>query len=179
MTDSILDKIRAPTGVDLVSGRFSGGGKSNGDPGAAPHKKLQKLKTGCKNKATPTVYSQIFLTNVLRLLDEKSMTKQALAEKAGMSISFLSDLTNGKANPSLKIMAAIASALEVSLPSLLEVAQDVPAVSDGVGSYQVTRRLPPGMSRVAAVLTDYQAFNVRQWDEANRKLIAKSKGRGA
>jgi transcriptional regulator with XRE-family HTH domain len=132
-----------------------------------------------QKKATPTVYSQIFLTNVLRLLDEKNMTKQALAEKAGMSISFLSDLTNGKANPSLKIMAAIASALEVSLPSLLEVSEDVPAVSDGVGSYQVTRRLPPGMSRVAAVLTDYQAFNVRQWDEANRKLIAKSKGRGA
>ncbi len=126
------------------------------------------------------MYNEIFLTNVLSLLDEKNMTKQALAEKAGMSISFLSDLTNGKANPSLKIMAAIADALEVPLPALLEVVDTAPAVRDGAGSYKVTRRLPPGMSRVAAVLTEYQAFNVRQWDEANRKLISgKSKGRGA
>ncbi len=125
------------------------------------------------------MYQQIFLTHVLRLLDEKNMTKQALAEKAGMSISFLSDLTNGKANPSLKIMAAIASALEVSLPSLLEVSDEAPAVRDGGGSYKVTRKLPPGMSRVDAVLTDYQAFNVRQWDEANRKTIEKTKGRSA
>lgn len=32
------------------------------------------------------------------------MTKHELADKAHISISFLSDLTNGKANPSLKIM---------------------------------------------------------------------------
>ncbi len=125
------------------------------------------------------MYQQIFLTNVLRLMHERNMTKQALAEKAGMSISFLSDLTNGKANPSLKIMAAIAGALEVPLPALLEVVERAPAVHDGVGRYKVTRSLPPGMSRVAAVLTDYQAFSVRQWDEANRKLIAKSKDRSA
>lgn len=125
------------------------------------------------------MYQQIFLTHVLRLLDEKSMTKQALAEKAGMSISFLSDLTNGKANPSLKIMAAIAGALEVPLPQLLEASDLTPAVREAAGEYRVARRLPDGMSRVAAVLTDYQAFNVRQWDEANRELIAKSQGRSA
>lgn len=123
------------------------------------------------------MYQQIFLTNVLRLLNERSMTKQALAEKAGMSISFLSDLTNGKANPSLKIMAAIANALEVPLPSLLEVAEPAAAVHENAGSYQVARSLPAGMLHVVAVLTEYQAFSVRQWDEANRKLIAKPKAR--
>jgi transcriptional regulator with XRE-family HTH domain len=71
------------------------------------------------NKAKLIMYNQIFFTNVLRLLDEQSMTKHDLAEKAGMSISFLSDLTNGKGNPSLKIMSLIADALNVPLPTLL------------------------------------------------------------
>ncbi|MET1114422.1 MAG: helix-turn-helix domain-containing protein [Comamonas sp.] len=119
------------------------------------------------------MYYEIFMDNVLRLLEEKQMTKQALAHKAGMSISFLSDLTNGKANPSLKIMAAIASALEVQLPTLLQPPEAVPAVHDQNGAYRVTRQLPEGLSQVSAVLTDYQAFNVRQWDEANRKAISK------
>ena len=123
------------------------------------------------------MYQEIFLRNVLRLLDEKQMTKQALAQKAGMSISFLSDLTHGKANPSLKIMAALAQALEVPLPQLLEVADATPAVQEPEAGYRTRRSLPAGMARVDAVLTDYQAFNVRQWDEANRKKIAKAKRR--
>ena len=120
------------------------------------------------------MYYEIFMDNVLRLLEQRQMTKQALAQKAGMSISFLSDLTNGKANPSLKIMAAIASALEVELPILLQAPDTVPAVHEAHGRYQVERHLPQGLSQVSAVLTDYQAFSVRQWDEANRKALSKS-----
>lgn len=120
------------------------------------------------------MYQEIFLRNVLRLLDEKQMTKQALAQKAGMSVSFLSDLTRGKANPSLKIMAALADALDVPLPQLLEVAPAAAALHEEEAPYKTGRHLPAGMSRVAAVLTDYQAFNVRQWDAANRKQIAKA-----
>ncbi|WP_338423310.1 helix-turn-helix domain-containing protein, partial [Xylella fastidiosa] len=41
------------------------------------------------------MYNIIFFTNILRLLDERGMTKYELSEKAGISISFLSDLTNG------------------------------------------------------------------------------------
>ncbi|MEG1770074.1 MAG: helix-turn-helix domain-containing protein [Comamonas sp.] len=123
------------------------------------------------------MYQEIFLRNVLRLLDEKQMTKQALAQKAGMSISFLSDLTHGKANPSLKIMAALAQALEVPLPQLLEVADAAPALQEPAAGYRARASLPAGMERVDAVLTDYQAFNVRQWDEANRRKIAKAKRR--
>ena len=66
------------------------------------------------------MYIQIFETNILRLLEEHDMTKQELADKADISISFLSDLTHGKANPSLKIMQSIADAFEVPLPYLLE-----------------------------------------------------------
>ena len=66
------------------------------------------------------MYKFIFYTNVVRLLDERDMTKTDLAKRSGVSISFLSDLTTGKANPSLKVMAAIAAALETPLPVLLE-----------------------------------------------------------
>lgn len=66
------------------------------------------------------MYKYIFFTNVLRILDERGMTKNELSERSGVSISFLSDLTTGKANPSLKVMEAIANALETSLPLLLE-----------------------------------------------------------
>ena len=47
------------------------------------------------------MYNQIFFTNVLRVLDELGISKNELSDRAGMSVSFLSDLTNGKANPSL------------------------------------------------------------------------------
>lgn len=123
------------------------------------------------------MYHAIFLTNVRRLLDERQLTKQALAEKAGISVSFLSDLTNGKANPSLKIMGAIAQALEVPLPVLLQAQEADAAAQDATPGHWVPRKLPPGMARVAAVLTDYQAYHVRQWDAVNRQALARGKRR--
>lgn len=121
------------------------------------------------------MYNQIFFTNVLRLLDEQKMTKHELAEKAGMSISFLSDLTNGKANPSLKIMGAIASALSVPLPTLLEMTDLDKETLDALSGGKALTSLPNGFKRVAAILTDFQAYTVHNWDEANRKLISKKK----
>ncbi|CCV01585.1 unnamed protein product [Candidatus Paraburkholderia kirkii UZHbot1] len=70
------------------------------------------------------------------------MTKHELSEKAGISISFLSDLTNGKANPSLKIMEAIAEAL--SVPLTLHTLDDI-------AGGKSTQGLPPGYERVFAV----------------------------
>lgn len=54
------------------------------------------------------MYNYIFFTNVLRVLDELGMTKHDLADRSGVSISFLSDITTGKGNPSLKVMEDIA-----------------------------------------------------------------------
>jgi len=65
-------------------------------------------------------YNCIFVTNVSRLLAEREMTKKDLATLSGVSPSFLSDLLAGKGNPSLQVMEAIAEALEVPLPLLLE-----------------------------------------------------------
>lgn len=109
---------------------------------------------------------------MLRLLDERKITKFELADQAGISISFLSDLTNGKANPSLKIMEAIAQALNEPLPSLLETIDLDPQSISQLTPSALTGSLPEGYQRVSAVLTEYQAFIVQQWEETNRKLIS-------
>lgn len=120
------------------------------------------------------MYNQIFFTNVLRLLDERRMTKSELADKAGISVSFLSDLTNGKANPSLKIMEAIAEALQTALPVLLEMTDLDRATLDALAGGQALHSLPEGYVRLTAILTEFQGFTVRQWDQENRrKLIMK------
>lgn len=121
------------------------------------------------------MYNQIFFTNVLRVLDELGISKNELSDRAGMSVSFLSDLTNGKANPSLKIMESIAKALDVALPALLEITDLDQESLDMLAGGKAPNSLPPGYVRVAAVLTEYQAFQVRQWNEANRKQIAGAK----
>jgi len=92
-----------------------------------------------------------------------------------MSVSFMSDLTNGKANPSLKIMESIAKALDVALPALLEITDLDQESLDMLAGGKAPNSLPPGYVRVAAVLTEYQAFQVRQWNETNRKQIADGK----
>ena len=119
------------------------------------------------------MYIDIFYTNVLRLLQEQGMTKQDLAEKAGISISFLSDLTNAKANPSLKIMESIAEALATPLPLLLEVTDlDPEALAELQGdTISGKQSLPPGFERVSVVLPEYQAYLVKQWGEATRKRL--------
>lgn len=121
------------------------------------------------------MYNQIFFTNVLRVLDELGISKNELSDRAGMSVSFLSDLTNGKANPSLKIMESIAKALDVALPALLEITDLDQESLDMLAGGKAPNSLPSGYVRVAAVLTEYQAFQVRQWNEANRKQIAGGK----
>jgi len=121
------------------------------------------------------VYNQILFTNILRLLDELDMTKNDLAIKAGISISFLSDLTNGKANPSLKVMEAIADALETSLPTLLELTDLDKAALVELAGGRTSRILPEGFFRVSAILTEFQAFKVQQWDQENRNRLQAKK----
>ena len=52
------------------------------------------------------MYNLILITNILRILDEKDMTKSELADKAGVSHSFFTDLTNDQTHPSLWILKA-------------------------------------------------------------------------
>ena len=117
------------------------------------------------------MYNQIFFTNVLRTLDEQGMTKSELAERAGISVSFLSDLTNAKANPSLKVLDAIARALNTALPALLEITDLDEATMAALMDGQTSQSLPGGLVRVTAVLTPFQAFTIKRWNDENLSKI--------
>ncbi|WP_419606310.1 transcriptional regulator [Thiolapillus sp.] len=119
------------------------------------------------------MYKYIFFTNVLKCLEERDMTKQELSDRSGVSISFLSDLTTGKGNPSLEKMAAIANALEVPLPLLLESTDMDTKTLEELAGKKVKSSLPHGFVRVCAVLPEHQAFMVRRWEHRARK---KAKG---
>jgi transcriptional regulator with XRE-family HTH domain len=117
------------------------------------------------------VYHIIFFTNILRLLDERGMTKQELSERADVSISFLSDLTNGKANPSLRVMESIAEALQVPLPLLLESTDLDRGTLEAIFSGWDKQGLPAGYERVFAVLPESKAFVVKKWADAVRAKL--------
>ena len=122
-------------------------------------------------KREKPMHSYIFFTNILRLLDERSMTKSELADLSGVSVSFLSDLTTGKANPSLRVMEAIAAALEMPLPVMLERTdlsqEDLATLAEN----KAHRVLPRGYEWVTAVLPEQKAFVVRKWSEETKKKI--------
>lgn len=121
--------------------------------------------------ASTSFYKQIFFTNILRILDERDMTYDDLAERSGVSISFISDLARGKANPSLKTMEEIADALDTALPILLELTDLDRAALEELAGGKSIKSLPKGYERVSAILTAYQAFIVKEWDEVNRKKL--------
>jgi transcriptional regulator with XRE-family HTH domain len=117
------------------------------------------------------LYNYIFFTNVLRLLDERHMTKHDLSERSGVSISFLSDLTTGKANPSLKVMDAIAKALDVPLPLLLESTDLDRTTLEALAGGKAVGGLPPGYEWVSVILPEHRAFIVKKWGEEARKKL--------
>lgn len=122
------------------------------------------------------MYNIIFFTNILRILDEKGMTKSELAAKADMSVSFLSDLTTGRANPSLKIMESIGTALETPLPMLLESSDLDREALDAIAGGKMPQSLPKGFVRICAVLPEAKAYVVRKWEEEAKKKM-QEKGR--
>lgn len=122
------------------------------------------------------MYNIILFTNILRLLEERGLTKSELAESADMSISFLSDLTNGKANPSLKILEQIAAALDTPLPMLLESSDLDQEAMDAIAGGKMPQSLPKGYVRISAVLPEAQAFIVKKWEaNARHKLNMKTR----
>lgn len=117
------------------------------------------------------IYHDIFFTNVLRVLDERKISQRELAERAGISTAFISDVAKGRSNPSLRTMEAISVALDTPLPILLESTDLDRKTLDELAGGKAPQSLPPGYQRICAVMTDYQAFLALQWDEANRQKI--------
>ena len=106
---------------------------------------------------------------------EQKMNKKTLAQKASVSISFLSDITNDKANPSLSIMEALAKALNTPLPTLLEATDlDDNALASLTGGNKA-KPLPHGYMHVSAVLTEPQAYRVLRWNADNKKSLEQAR----
>ena len=120
------------------------------------------------------IYNKIFFTNILRLLEEKQWTKEQLADASGVSSGFISGITNGHYNPSLRIMEQLADALDTPLPLLLETT-DLDSKSVALLIGKKTTGLPEGYKRVSAVLPEHQAYIVNKWAEEARKQLNKPK----
>ena len=102
------------------------------------------------------------------------MTKNDLHQISGVSNSFLSDLTTGQGNPSLKVMEAIAKALDVPLPLLLESTDLSKEALDELAGGKAKSSLPPGYERVSVILPEQKAYIVKQWGENTRKKLRHS-----
>lgn len=91
--------------------------------------------------------NDLIASAIQRERHRKGMSLSALATKAGLAKSTLSQLESGKGNPSIETLWAIAAALEVTFSTLFEVSKpDVTLVRAGEGatvgsdhaSYQTT-----------------------------------------
>ena len=69
--------------------------------------------------------SEVGLGKAIRFLrNEAKMTREALVEKSGISASELLKLEEGQADPTWGSMRQLAAALNVSMESLAELAED-------------------------------------------------------
>ena len=117
------------------------------------------------------MFKKILCLNINRYLALRGMRKSDLAAKANVSISYISDVTNAKGNPSLDTMVAIAQALEVPLVALLEappVGTDGwdASLADSILKDDAKLGLPAGFRRVSAIVSDHQAFQIAKWHKA-------------
>ena len=122
------------------------------------------------------MYRKILCINIMRYLALRGLQKKDLAASAGVSISFISDVTNSKGNPSLETIVAIADALQVPVSALLEpppVGTDGwdASLADALLKDDAKLGLPPGFRRVSAIVTDHQAFQVEKWHKAAHKRL--------
>lgn len=126
------------------------------------------------------VHKQVLCINIMRYLALRGLRKSDLANKAGVSISYISDVTNAKGNPSLDTMVAIANALDVRLVDLLSpppIGTDDwdASMADVMLRDDPKLGLPAGYRRVAAIVTEHQAYQIGLWHKATHdKLKCKS-----
>jgi transcriptional regulator with XRE-family HTH domain len=72
------------------------------------------------NRRGSTELSRQFGERVRALRKRKDWSLEELAERAKMHVTYLSSIERGYRNPTLNVLAAVASALEVSLSSLVK-----------------------------------------------------------
>jgi transcriptional regulator with XRE-family HTH domain len=63
-----------------------------------------------------------FAVRALRV--EREMTLEALAKASDLHWTYLSGIERGRRNPTLKVLAAIAAALDIKMSELIRLAED-------------------------------------------------------
>ncbi len=122
-------------------------------------------------------YNQIFTSHINRIITEKNITKYEFAELTGISTAFVTALTRGEGNPSLKIMAAIAEGLRIPLPLLLKpVESDEWRAIITISSMNNHKTATPqGYSIIEnAILPTHKAHEVEQWSKETKRKLRKS-----
>ena len=107
-----------------------------------------------------TECQEVLSQNIDRILKLKEMKKQDLAKKSGISVSFISDITNLKANPSINNIQKIADALNIPVPFLFMPLEEGWVEMDAIAS--------PGHVYVFAKVTRPESFCIKQWVCKNR-----------
>jgi len=77
---------------------------------------------------------------IKQLRKEKNLTLRELSQKADISISFLSDIENGRSNPSLERLKDIAEALGTTVSYLLGEAPNPYIPEEYTQKHKVTKR---------------------------------------
>ena len=100
------------------------------------------------------MYNHLFFTNILRILDENEGHERTTLENVSGIYSFISYLSNGKSNPSLRIMERIADALDKPLTELLE-ETDLDSKSLEALAGGKLRRIAESYERISLILPSH------------------------
>lgn len=124
------------------------------------------------------MYKEIFLTNILQLLEEKNLNYTDLSVASGISLSYVSDICKGKANVTLKQMEAISEALGKPLPLMLTNVE--PEVWASIEAMSVTKPMAVpkddgSFQYISGYLPEHQAFIVHRWMQQADKKRGKTK----
>jgi len=102
------------------------------------------------------------------------ITKEQFSKISGVSISLISDLSNGKGIPFLRIMDRIADALDKPLTELLdETGLDSKSLEDLAGGK--LRGIAEGYERISLILSSHQAFITMPWTKDAMEKLKKQK----
>lgn len=118
-------------------------------------------------------------------MQEREISKLELAQMADVSVSFVSDITNGKANPSLKIMKALADALNMPLPLLLldpngelwTMLSSWSLKDRKTDSALNSRKIEPGYEEIRVILPASKAYVVKQWAESGKRKVGRKRSK--
>jgi transcriptional regulator with XRE-family HTH domain len=109
-----------------------------------------------------------------KYLMRMGIKKEQLSKISGVSTSLISDLTNGKGNPSLRIMERIADALNKPLIELIE-ETDLDSKSLEALASSKPRGIAEGYERVSLILPSHQAFITMPWTKDDMEKLKKQK----